>query len=51
MAYPFDCITDVNVVGTPLKPADVILVPGGSIPQLMERARTTQNARYSYTSE
>lgn len=38
MAYPFDCITDFIFVETPLEPADVILVPGGSIPQLMERA-------------
>ncbi len=38
MAYPFDCITEFMFVETALEPADVILVPGGSHPQLMERA-------------
>lgn len=36
--YPFDCITDFIFVETPLERADVILVPGGSHPQLMEKA-------------
>lgn len=38
MIYPFDCITDFIFVETPLEPADVILIPGGSHPQVMERA-------------
>ena len=40
MNYPFDCITDFifvkNEKPTPL--CDVILIPGGSHPQLMQRA-------------
>ncbi len=38
MIYPFDCITDFIFVETPLAQADVILIPGGSHPQVMERA-------------
>jgi uncharacterized SAM-binding protein YcdF (DUF218 family) len=38
MANPFDCITDFIFVETELEEADVILVPGGSHPQLMEKA-------------
>ncbi|MFC5471881.1 YdcF family protein, partial [Cohnella suwonensis] len=38
MAYPFDCISDFMFFETALEQADVILVPGGSQPQLMERA-------------
>ncbi len=38
MPYPFDCITEFMFVETALEPADVILIPGGSHPQLMERA-------------
>ncbi|TFE19072.1 YdcF family protein [Cohnella luojiensis] len=38
MAYPFDCISDFMFFETDLERADVILVPGGSHPQLMERA-------------
>lgn len=38
MRYPFDCMTEFIFVETPLEPADVILVPGGSVPELMEQA-------------
>lgn len=38
MSYPFDCITAFMFFETRLEPADVILVPGGSQPQLMEAA-------------
>jgi uncharacterized SAM-binding protein YcdF (DUF218 family) len=39
MNYPFDCITDlVFVQKDVLEPSDIILVPGGSFPQQMERA-------------
>ncbi|GIP37099.1 hypothetical protein J31TS4_03790 [Paenibacillus sp. J31TS4] len=38
MDSPFRCITDMIFVETDLEPADVILVPGGSHPQQMERA-------------
>ncbi|MDQ8738697.1 YdcF family protein [Paenibacillus sp. LHD-38] len=38
MSYPFDCISDFMFFETLLGPADVILIPGGSHPQLMERA-------------
>jgi uncharacterized SAM-binding protein YcdF (DUF218 family) len=38
MKYPFDAITKFIFVETELEKSDVILVPGGTIPQLMERA-------------
>ena len=38
MIYPFDCISELVFVKTEIKPADIILVPGGSQPQLMEKA-------------
>ena len=38
MSYPFDCITDLIFVETYVEKADVILVPGCSQPQIMERA-------------
>ncbi|ERI95088.1 hypothetical protein HMPREF1982_00486 [Clostridiales bacterium oral taxon 876 str. F0540] len=38
MSYPFDCITDFIFVETDVKKSDVILVPGGTVPELMERA-------------
>lgn len=38
MEYPFNCITDFIFVETEIHPADIILVPGGSHPQQMERA-------------
>ncbi|MEG0774090.1 YdcF family protein [Clostridium sp.] len=38
MGYPFDCISDLVFVKTDIQTADIILVPGGSHPQLMEKA-------------
>jgi uncharacterized SAM-binding protein YcdF (DUF218 family) len=38
MPHPFDCITEFIFAETPIEPADVILVPGGSFPELMEHA-------------
>ncbi|WJH33764.1 YdcF family protein [Paenibacillus sp. CC-CFT747] len=38
MSYPFDCISDFMFFETEITPSDVILIPGGSHPQLMERA-------------
>lgn len=38
MTYPFDCITDFMFFETSIEPSDIILIPGGSHPQLMERA-------------
>ena len=38
MNYPFDCISDLVFVKTEIQAADIILVPGGSHPQLMEKA-------------
>ena len=38
MSYPFDCISELVFIETEIKTADIILVPGGSHPQLMEKA-------------
>jgi len=38
LSYPFDCITEFMFFETAIEPSDVIVVPGGSHPQLMERA-------------
>ncbi len=38
MNYPFDCISDFIFADTEIEKADVILIPGGSHPQLMEHA-------------
>lgn len=38
LSYPFDCITEFMFFETTIEPSDVILIPGGSHPQLMERA-------------
>lgn len=38
MRYPFDCISELIFVKTEIQVADIILVPGGSHPQLMEKA-------------
>lgn len=38
LSYPFDCITEFMFFETAIEPADVILIPGGSHPQLMEKA-------------
>jgi uncharacterized SAM-binding protein YcdF (DUF218 family) len=37
MNYPFSCITDFIFVETEIQPADIILVPGGSYPQQIEK--------------
>jgi uncharacterized SAM-binding protein YcdF (DUF218 family) len=38
MSYPFDCISNLVFAETEIKAADIILVPGGSHEQLMEKA-------------
>lgn len=38
VSYPFDCITEFMFFETNMDYADVIMVPGGSHPQLMESA-------------
>lgn len=38
MSYPFDCITEFMFFEITMDSADVIMVPGGSHPQLMESA-------------
>src|SRR5512144_2595848 len=38
MQYPFDCISELVFVETDLERSDVIFIPGGSHPQLMEKA-------------
>lgn len=38
MQYPFDCISDLVFVETELQKSDIIFIPGGSHPQLMEKA-------------
>lgn len=38
MSYPFNCITDFIFVENEIIPCDIILIPGGSHPQLMEKA-------------
>ncbi|MCI3919230.1 YdcF family protein [Paenibacillus sp. TRM 82003] len=38
MSYPFDCISDFMFFETEIKKSDVILIPGASHPQLIERA-------------
>lgn len=38
MQYPFDCITEFVFVETDLEKSDVIFIPGGSHPQLVEKA-------------
>lgn len=40
MSFPFDCISDFMFFETEIGHADVILIPGASQPQLMERAAT-----------
>lgn len=47
MAYPFDCITNFIFVETDIVPADVILIPGSSQPQLMEKAASLYHQRLS----
>ena len=36
-SYPFDCITEFMFFENSIEQSDVILIPGGSHPQLMER--------------
>lgn len=38
MNHPFNCISELVFVKTEISKADIILVPGGSHPQLMEKA-------------
>lgn len=38
MSFPFDCITEFMFFESNIEPADVIMLPGGSHPQLMEKA-------------
>lgn len=38
LPYPFDCISEFMFFETAIETSDVILIPGGSHPQLMERA-------------
>ncbi len=38
MPFPFNCITDFMFFETELEQSDVILIPGGSHPQLMKQA-------------
>jgi uncharacterized SAM-binding protein YcdF (DUF218 family) len=38
MQYPFDCITDLVFVETEIEKSDIIFIPGGSHPQLVEKA-------------
>lgn len=47
MENPFDCITDFIFVETEMENADVILVPGGSHPQLMEKAAELYHKGYA----
>lgn len=41
--YAFDCISDFIFVENKVEPADIILVSGGSVPTLMERAAELYN--------
>jgi uncharacterized SAM-binding protein YcdF (DUF218 family) len=43
MNYPFNCISELVFVKSEIKAADIILVPGGSHPQLMEKAAELYN--------
>ena len=38
MTYPFDCISEFLFVEHEIKSSDLILVPGGSAPEQMQRA-------------
>ncbi|MDQ6423655.1 YdcF family protein [Paenibacillus sp. LHD-117] len=38
MTNPFDCITEFMFFETGIEPSEVILIPGGSHPQLMKKA-------------
>ncbi|OZV11520.1 hypothetical protein CIW83_13820 [Tissierella sp. P1] len=43
MRYPFDCISELVFVKTEIQKSDIILVSGGSHPQLMEKAAELYN--------
>lgn len=43
MGYPFDCISKFIFVENEVKKSDIILIPGASQPQLMERAAELYN--------
>lgn len=47
MSNPFDCISEFIFVETEIKKADLILIPGGSHPQLMERAVELYNKGFA----
>lgn len=47
MKYPFDCISDFIFVESNLEKSDVIFIPGGSNPQLMERAVDLYNKGFA----
>lgn len=47
MEYPFDCISDFVFIESKLEKSDVILIPGGSNPQLMERAVDLYNKGFA----
>lgn len=47
MDYPFDCISEFIFAETDIKKSDVILIPGGSHPQLMERAVQLYNKGFA----
>jgi len=47
MLYPFDCITDFIFINHEPSRADVILVAGGSRPQLIEKAVELYKAGYA----
>lgn len=47
MSYPFDCISEFIFAKIDVKKSDVILVPGGSHPQLMERAVELYNREFA----
>ena len=51
MQHPFDCITELVFVETELEKSDVIFIPGGSHPQLVEKAADLYQARAAYRLE
>lgn len=47
MGYPFDCISEFIFAETSIEKSDVILIPGASQPQLIERAVELYNKGFS----
>ena len=47
MKYPFDCISEFIFVETDVGKSDVILIPGASQSQLMERAVELYNRGFA----